>query len=1069
MNLPFQHRRKLRDPLRTPVGLLGAIVAGMLWNAPPLRAEPTDFFEAKVRPILVERCVKCHGPEKQKGGLRLDSKRGWQTGGENGPAIQPGKPDESLVIKAVRRIDDRLRMPPAKGLAAAEIAALVQWVKDGAIDPRGEDAGRIGGVTIGEARKWWSFQPVVRPAVPKNSATNPIDAFVRAKLAEHKLALSPPTDRRTWIRRATYDLTGLPPTMDEVDAFLKDTAADAFAKVVDRLLASPAYGERWGRHWLDLVRYADTAGENSDHPLPHAWRYRNWVIDAFNRDQPYDEFLREQLAGDILAAHGPAELYARQVVATGFLALARRFGHDIDKDMHLTHEDTIDTIGKAFLGLTLGCARCHDHKYDAVTARDYYALYGIFDSTKFAFPGCEPKQQPHDLVPLVPPAEWERVVKPYRQKLAILEAAQSRLRDEQGKRLHKLKSATKAASVLARGEIPDGGEHEFDNLSRAIDVKAGQLIQLSVTPLKNHGADSTMVEWEICEIGGQQRHWNLAHDVLDDLLAGNPHRDGFGNPHVWWFLDTRDGPHLLPEAVHDLLGKRGLNVWRNGDTPSVFVNAGKEPIAVWTKLPARSIFVHPAPNGNVAIGWLSPIAGKIRITGRVKDVHPGGPDGVGWLIERFAGDMKADLLALAALSEKGMKLERERAALTASAPKIPVAYAVSEGSPHDVKLQLRGDPEKPGPVQPRRWLEVFGGQAISTRSGSGRLQLADWIASKSNPLTARVMVNRIWLHHFGKGLVKTANDFGTRGIAPTHPELLDWLAAEFVESGWSVKAMHRRIMLSATYQQGSTPSASAATIDAINDLYSRFERRRLSAEEIRDSLLTSSGRLDRTPGGPHPFPPESTWNFTQHVPFSTFYDSDKRSVYLISLRNRRHPFLGLFDGADPNATTPVRQDTTVPTQALYFLNDPFFHAQAEKLATRALALPNDSARLDELFRLALQRLPTISDRKLAKTFLSQYTAALSNTPPARRNDRLVGPRPHYPCWQRIPLLGLIHGPRFPSLLCPVGRGRLAAHGRHSQRVAGRGVDRSARTEETASPGEGQIHHLPVHERRCLAR
>ena len=588
-------------------------------------AEPTDHFEVKVRPVLVQHCVKCHGPEKQKGGLRLDSKAGWQAGGENGPAIAPGKPDESRLIKAVRGADGVAQMPPAGKLTAAEVAALVQWVKDGAVDPRDGDPARLGGVTLDEAKKWWSFQPVARPSVPevrnpKLEIRNEIDRFILAKLEAKGLALSAPADRRTLVRRATYDLTGLPPTPEEVDAFVKDTGADAYEKLIDRLLASPAYGERWGRHWLDLVRYADTAGENSDHPLPHAWRYRNWVIDAFNRDMPYDEFLRDQLAGDIRAATGPAEQYAPRVVATGFLAIARRFGHDIDKDMYLTHEDTIDTVGKAFLGLTIGCARCHDHKYDAISAKDYYALYGIFDSTKFAFPGCEPQQRPRDLVPLLSPAEWDHVVKPYREKLAKVDSRLKQVRDEQAKVAKALKeTGAKAATTIAKGEIPDGGEQVFDKLPNEIAVKAGQFLQLSVTPLKNHGADSTLVEFEVAEIGGKERKWNLAADVLDDFLAGNPHADRHGNKRVWWFLDTRDGPLPLPEPVRDLQGKPGLHVWRNGDTPSAFVTAGKDPVAVWTKLPPRSVFVHPAPNGNVAIGWLSPIDGKVRVTGKVKD------------------------------------------------------------------------------------------------------------------------------------------------------------------------------------------------------------------------------------------------------------------------------------------------------------------------------------------------------------------------------------------------------------------------------------------------------------------
>ena len=948
--------------------------------APSHAADPTDHFEAKVRPILLQHCVKCHGPDKQKGGLRLDSKPGWQTGGENGSALKPGKPDDSLLIKAVRGDDGTAQMPPNAKLSAAEIEALVQWVKDGAVDPRDGGPARLGGVTVAEAKKWWSFQPVTRPAVPKNAATNPIDAFILAQLEAKGLAFSPPSDKRTLIRRATYDLTGVPPTAAEVEEFAKDTSPDAFAKVVDRLLASPAYGERWGRHWLDLVRYADTAGENSDHPLPHAWRYRNWVIDAFNRDMPYDEFLRDQLAGDIVAKGGPPEKYAPRVIATGFLAVARRFGHEIEKDIHLTHEDTIDTVGKAFLGLTIGCARCHDHKYDAISAKDYYALYGIFGSTRLPFTGCEPQQKPRDLVPLMPPVEWDRVVKPYRDQLAGVDSRLAQLRDEQAKLAKGLKA--KPGSVLAKGAISDGGEQAFEKVPE-IEVKAGQFLQLSVSPLKNHGADTTQIEWDITEIGGEERKWNLTADVLDTLFAGNPHADAHGNARAWWFLDTRDGPLPLPEAVRDISGKPGLHAWRNGETPSVMVNAAKRSVAVWTKLPARAVFVHPGSNGNVAVGWLCPIDGKVRVTGLVKDAHPGGPDGVGWLVEHFTGDRGTDLLTLAKLSEKRQALERERAALVANAPAQDVAFAVAEATPHDAKLHFRGDPEKPGPVVPRRWLEVFGAERLPANAGSGRLELAGWITSMQNPLTARVMANRVWLHHFGKGLVKTPNDFGTRGSPPTHPELLDWLAADFGGSGWSVKALHKRIMLSATYQQDSAARPDAAKADANNDLYWRFDRRRLSGEELRDSLLTASGQLDRTPGGPHPFPPEAGWNYTQHVPFSTFYDTDKRSVYLVSLRNRRHPFLGLFDGADPNATTPQRQDTTVPTQALYFLNDSFFHAQADKVAGLALAKP-EAARLDELFRVAFQRSPTAKDRDTAAAFLARYAGALTDTPLADR-------------------------------------------------------------------------------------
>ena len=552
-------------------------------------ARGDDAFEKQVRPLLEQHCIGCHGPEKQKAGLRLDTKAGWREGGENGPAIAPGVPDKSLLIRAIRGADGLKQMPPKGKLADREIAVLTKWVQDGAPDPRDGGPMRLGGTTLEEARKWWAFQPVQRPAVPKNAFAHPVDAFVAAKLAERKLTHAPAADKRTLIRRATYDLTGLPPTMAEVEAFQKDNSLEAFAKVVDRLLASPHYGERWGRHWLDLVRYADTAGENSDHPLPHAWRYRNWVINAFNRDQPYDEFLREQIAGDILAAKGPPEKHAARIVATGFLAMARRFDHDSDMSMHLTHEDGIDTLGKALLGLTIGCARCHDHKYDAISARDYYALYGILDSTKFAFPGCEAKQQPRDMVPLLPQAEWDRVVKPHLDKLATLDAEIAAKADARNRHARNVQAAfAKNRRVLSTGEIADGGEKRFDSGADEIEVREGEVLLLSIAPLKNHGADTTLVELEIAEVGGPQRRWSAADDLVDDLLAGNPHADRLGNKHVWWLIDTRNQPTPLPEAVRDLSGKPGLNVWRNGDTPSVLVNASKATVELLIHTPVNN-------------------------------------------------------------------------------------------------------------------------------------------------------------------------------------------------------------------------------------------------------------------------------------------------------------------------------------------------------------------------------------------------------------------------------------------------------------------------------------------------
>jgi hypothetical protein len=946
-----------------------------------------EFFESRVRPVLVQRCEKCHGPKKQQGGLRLDQKSGWARGGDQGPAIVPGKPDASLIIKAVRYHDDDLKMPPGGNLSEREIAALVEWVQQGALDPRDGGPSKLGGMSLADAKSFWSFQPVKSPAIPasRSRSTSPIDAFLEAGLDRAQLTPLPPADKRTLIRRATYDLTGLPPTPEEVAAFLRDQTPGAFAHLVDRLLASPRYGERWGRHWLDLARYADSAGENTDHPLPHAWKYRNWVIAAFNHDMPYDEFVQAQIAGDLIAREGPPAAYADRVVATGFLAIARRFGHDIDKDMYLTHEDVIDTVGKVFLGLSIGCARCHAHKYDPISAEDYYALYGIFESTRFSFPGCEPNPMPRDLVSLQPEGVWEETVKPYRDRLAALEQQLLPIKAERAALAKGLTGRSLGSPrVLAQGAIDDGGSQLVatadGKTSVLIEVKPGQMVQLVVLPRGSHGADSTKVEWEIVEQGGPRQHWNLTRDALQAGLADNPLKDATGRGGAWYFVDGRRGGRLLEESIRVLDGQAGLHAWKNGDTPSVFLNATGRPIEVWTPLPAYSFFVHPAPDGPVGVAWLSPLEGAVAMTARIADVHPGGTDGVAWRLESVGDAAARALQSAGELTARQQAIDHERANLLARQPRLEKAYAVAEGTPHDARLHLRGDPEKPGPVVPRRWLEILGGQAVSSGAGSGRRQLAGWLSASTNPLAARVMVNRIWQHHFGRGLVTTPNDFGTRGQPPDHPDLLDWLAAQLVDSGWKIKPVHRLIMLSDAYQRSSDASEPLRAVDPENRLYARFERKRQSAEELRDSLLQVSGQLDETPGGPHPFPAESSWRFTQHNPFIADYPTDQRTVYQMSKRNRRDLFQSLFDGADPNATTPLRQETTVPTQALFVLNSAFFHEQSDRLALRLMATPDESSRLEQAFQSALQRSPTSAEVRRSRQFLADLTLELAQEP-----------------------------------------------------------------------------------------
>ena len=946
-----------------------------------------ERFERTVQPLLAQHCLGCHSTAKHKGDLDLEQFKAL-------PQLL-GQPEVwHRVLEQVASAE----MPPSEKPQPTkdERQQLERWLKDFLVRAGGLTNRGPARVSLKDAaRRHWAFQPLAHPPVPAPGRTpnaSPVDAFVLAKIGNGRLA--PPADKRTLLRRATYDLTGLPPTPEAVDAFLADSSPEAFNKVVERLLASPHYGEHWGRRWLDVVRYADTAGENSDHPLPHAWRYRNWVIKAFNDDKPYDEFIREQIAGDLLAASGPPDQFADRVIATGYLAIARRFGHDIDKDMHLTLEDTIDTLGKSVLGLTLGCARCHDHKNDPVTARDYYGLYGIFESTRFAFPGCEPKQQPRDLVPLWSAAEIATRRKPFDAQLAALDAQIKKLNEAQAgtaKTLRRL--ATNAATLLAEGKFNDGGGQPLasNKAPLTVSVKAGEMIQLAVLPRANYGADTTVIELELQETEAGQRRWNLTEDVVGDFLAANPHADRHGHAATWCFLDPRQGVQLLPETVRDHEGKKGLHIWRNGDNPAAFVNSTDQPIKTWTTLPARTFFVHPAPDGPVAVAWISPVTGTVRVTGRVADGHPGGGDGVAWRLEHFATDLGAGMKELATFAHGLREPMKQRAELKSREPRVPVAYAVADGRTQNAKLQKRGDPEQLGPEIPRKFLDVLGGQKITSTNQSGRLELAQWLTSPTNPLTARVMVNRIWQGHFGLGLVATPNDFGRQGRTPTHPELLDWLAGQFIASGWSIKAMHRQMMLTATYQQGTvssesvisnqSPRAARDRTDSLNadslltGHFSPFPRRRLTAEELRDTLLAVTGELDRAPGEAHPFPPEDKWSFTQHAPFAANYDTLKRSVYVMQKRNRRIPFFALFDGADPNASTAKRDITTVPTQALYFMNDPFIHARAEKFAGRILQSASDErARLDSASRQLFGRPASAEEHAEAGDFLRSYAA-----------------------------------------------------------------------------------------------
>ena len=775
--------------------------------------EGVEFFERRIRPLLSDNCYQCHSAAAEKGikgGLSLDSREATLKGGDSGPAVVPGAPDASRLVRAVRWKDDKLQMPPKKALAPEQVALLEEWVKMGAPDPRvgaaAAAAAPATAVPLEEAKKFWSYQPLQDHAVPpvRNPAwpAGPVDCFVLAKLEEKGLAPAPPADKRTLIRRATFDLTGLPPTPEEVEAFVADTTSDAFEKVIDRLLASPAYGERWGRHWLDVVRYADTSGCNSDFPIPAVGKYRDWVVKSFNQDKPYDRFVKEQIAGDLMPAKDGAE-ERDNLIATGYLAIARRFGSR-NNENHLTVEDMIDNVGKAFLGLSVSCARCHDHKFDPIYLSDYYGLYGIFASTKLAFPGTEIYRHTKDFVP-VGTDEEVKAFYDYQAELAAL--------DDRIEELTVERAQVQARMVAADAAATDSG----------------------LTALRATGQSLAV--------------------------------------------------------------------------PTV----GAQPAALLLQVATAAAQPQMLPGGRT--------------------------------LDQVKGDQ--------------LEARNRQQQLENRPPKVEKIFAATEGRGADVRIHRKGDPRSLGPEAPRGFLKVLGGASLHPEEApsiSGRLQLADWITDAANPLTARVMVNRIWQNHFGKGIVQTPNDFGTRGKKPTHPELLDWLATRFVQNGWSVKSIHKLIMLSRAYQAAAQEDPSYAVADPNNELLWKFDQRRLSAEEIRDSMLTVSGMLDRSPPKDHPFPDESDWRYTQHRPFVAVYETNGRSLYLMQQRIRKHPFLSIFDGADTNATTATRSPSTTPVQALFLMNDKLAHEAADKLAVRvAMAFNEDAKRIDYACRLCFGR------------------------------------------------------------------------------------------------------------------
>jgi hypothetical protein len=772
----------------------------------------TAFFTAQVRPVLEQKCFACHSGEHPQGGLKLTSRAGVLKGGASGPAAVPGKPNASALVAAVNY--HGRRMPPQGKLPQSQIDTLTRWVAMGLPWPT-EHADLEPRVHHGppqvtpETKRFWSFRTVVRPAAPavrdRSWVKTPIDAFVLSKLEAAGLSPNPQAERIALLRRATYDLTGLPPSPEEVQRFLADTSPKAWERVVDRLLASPRYGEKWGRHWLDLVRFGESNSYERDGTKPHAWRYRDYVIRAFNEDRPYDRFLTEQLAGDLLTEGAPdpspkpLRRKPEHLIATGYYRLGVWDDEPVDPEQALYDDldDIVSTTGQVFLGLTLGCARCHDHKLDPLPQKDYYRFLAFFNGLRRYGARSQESVEEASIRPIAPEAEVAKnreAVRAYRAKL------------------RENREAIEAVEARVRPDLTPVEKEEWETETRRLPIVKARVPR------------------------------RLTQEEFDGYAARVEEQEAL----------RRDTPPALDSA---------LCVTEIGPTP-------------------RETFV------------------------------------------------------------------------------------LLRGNPH-----ARGEPVEPGfpavlsPPEPKIRPSPYG-------DGSGRrLALARWIASPDNPLTARVMVNRIWQYHFGRGLVRSSSDFGFQGDRPTHPELLDWLASQFVAREWRMKPLHRMIMLSSTYRMSSRANARALAKDPTNDLFWRFDMRRLQAEEVRDSILAVNGRLNLKMGGPGFFPtipdevlagqsqPGANWGK------STPEEQSRRSVYIFVKRSLITPILASFDGPETDLSCPIRFATTQPTQALGLLNSAFLHEEAKAFADylRRTAGPDPAAQVKRALWRVAQRPPTTKE------------------------------------------------------------------------------------------------------------
>ncbi len=901
-------------------------------------AEQLAFFENKVRPLFVKHCYACHSAEAKevKGGLLLDSRDGWETGGDSGTAVEPGNVAGSLLLTAVRYED--FEMPPKGKMPDTEIAVLERWVEMGAPDPReGQStAKKSGEIDLEKAREFWAFQAPKKhhaPAVQENDwPRDDVDRFLLARLEVADLKPAADADPHTWLRRVTYDLTGLPPSPAEIADFVNDPSRAARAAVVDRLLASRQFGEHWGRHWLDVARYADSNGGDFNATFYNAWRYRNYVIDALNDDKPFDQFVREQVAGDLLPFDNDKQR-GEQLIATGFLAIGTKMLSERDKEkLYLdVVDEQVDTVGRAFLGLTLGCARCHDHKFDPISTEDYYGLAGIFHSTETLY--GESQQYVSDW------REWELPLSP---QLAAAREAYEKQRDALTGELAEAKKIHKAAK---------------DALSRSPKTYPGIIV------------DDTQAEivgnWKASTFSPNYVGKGYIHDDKMDLgkksVTFRPKIPAPGTYEVRIAYPSNNGRATnVPVTVNHADGATEIKLNQEESPP---VDKLFKPLGRFRFEAGKSASVtitNKDTNGYV-------IADAIQFVS-LEELEKDNPKPA--VAKEPTGDQKKEV---AALAKQVKDLEARLKTLEAGAPEVPKAIGVREQeTPADCEICIRGEHKNRGPAVPRGFVSVLREEYVSNRQQSGRRELAEWIADPENPLTARVIVNRVWHHLMGRGIVRTVDNFGQLGERPTHPELLDRLAIDFVNDGWSMKKLTRRIVLSRAYGMSSAHDESAYLADPENALLWRARRKRLSAESIRDTLLVVSQKLDFEPGRSpvKGLGKLAVGNERMGGSGGNVYRLSKRCVYMPSIRNDLPELLTVFDFADPDVVVGRRPTTTVPAQALMLMNDPFVRASAEQTAKRVMGENSDPRqRVQHAYLLTIGREPASAEVEQAIKFL----------------------------------------------------------------------------------------------------